>query len=389
MAKLRKATGVREVSPGVFEIYASAGRDPLSGKYRQVSRYFYGSFRDAKVERAALVLEVSAGRYSPRHTTVDELVVDWLKELERKGRSFTTIDEYERCYYRDIQPAIGSVDVSKVTTKMLTDLYAAHQDRGAAPLTVRKVHTVISSIMSQACRWGLRNDNPAQWADPPANTPKPIVVPTPEEVLRLIEGAKESSRPVYAKVIFLAATTGLRRGELCALRAGDIDWDQGAIRVERAIQARRRRLEPGQERRVEGPTKNRRKRVVAIDRRSLEILEGQIDMIDRRARACGEALIGNPYVFTDSLDGSECWHPDVITRYFSRLRQRLELGHVTLKSLRAFMDTYGQDLGFTLTQVALRAGHDPAVASRHYVGKVNETDRAIGEALAKLLSGTH
>ena len=56
-----------------------------------------------------------------------------------------------------------------------------------------------------------------------------------------------------------------------------------------------------------------------------------------------------------------------------------------MKSLRAFMDTYGQELGFTLTQVAMRAGHDPAVASRHYTAKVSETDQQIAEALSELL----
>ena len=117
----------------------------------------------------------------------------------------------------------------------------------------------------------------------------------------------------------------------------------------------------------------------------MEILRGQVDAIEQRAAEFGESLVDNAYIFTDALDGSECWHPDAITRYFSRLRSRLGLKHITVKSLRAFVDTYGQDLGFTLTQLALRAGHDPAVASRHYVAKVDETDRAIAGALASLL----
>lgn len=50
------------------------------------------------------------------------------------------------------------------------------------------------------------------------------------------------------------------------------------------------------------------------------------------------------------------------------------------------MDTYGQELGFTFTQVAMRAGRDPAVASRHYTAKVTETDHQIAEALSGLLT---
>lgn len=52
------------------------------------------------------------------------------------------------------------------------------------------------------------------------------------------------------------------------------------------------------------------------------------------------------------------------------------------------MDTYGQDLGFALAAVADRAGHDPAVAARHYTGRVSATDRKLSEALAALVRQT-
>ena len=125
--------------------------------------------------------------------------------------------------------------------------------------------------------------------------------------------------------------------------------------------------------------------MVAVDRRSLDILRAQVDDVADRATKWGEQLVEDPYVFTDSLDGSESWHPDAVSRYFNRLRDRNGLRHVTVKSLRAFMDTYGQELGFTLAQVAMRAGHDPAVASRHYTAKLSETDRQIAIALSDLL----
>ena len=38
------------------------------------------------------------------------------------------------------------------------------------------------------------------------------------------------------------------------------------------------------------------------------------------------------------------------------------------------METYGQEMGYSVTQVAMRAGHDPSVAAKHYSGRVAETD---------------
>lgn len=92
-------------------------------------------------------------------------------------------------------------------------------------------------------------------------------------------------------------------------------------------------------------------------------------------------------MFSDAIDGSEPWKPGAITRYFARPRDRGDLPHVEFRSLRRFMGSYGQDLGFSLAQVALRAGHDPAVAAKHYTGKVPETGRALAEAVSSLLQG--
>ena len=50
------------------------------------------------------------------------------------------------------------------------------------------------------------------------------------------------------------------------------------------------------------------------------------------------------------------------------------------------METYGQEMGYPVTQVALRAGHDPVIAAKHYSGQVSETDRALAAAVASLIT---
>jgi hypothetical protein len=48
MAKLRNAPGMRERAPEVWELVVEAGRDPVTGRHRQVSRTFRGNLRDAR-----------------------------------------------------------------------------------------------------------------------------------------------------------------------------------------------------------------------------------------------------------------------------------------------------------------------------------------------------
>lgn len=87
MAELRTAPGMRERSPGVWELIVEAGRDPVTGKRRQVSRIFRGNLRDAKKARAALLVEVGKGRHTGSRATLDDLFAEWIIELRRKGRS--------------------------------------------------------------------------------------------------------------------------------------------------------------------------------------------------------------------------------------------------------------------------------------------------------------
>ena len=61
------------------------------------------------------------------------------------------------------------------------------------------------------------------------------------------------------------------------------------------------------------------------------------------------------------------------------MRKRVGLDHLDFHHLRKFMETYGQEMGYSVTQVAMRAGHDPSIAAKHYSGRVSETDRAPGQ----------
>ncbi len=186
---------MRERTPGVWEIVVQAGRDPITGKHRQISRTFRGSLREAKKARAELIVEVGKGRHTGSRATLDDLFGEWIIELRRKGRSPNTIDGYEQVYRRNIQPTLGGKQVTKLTVKMLTDLYGAHQDRGLAPRTVYQIHACLSSMLTQACRWGWRESNPAQWAEPPSIPNKEPTVPTPEEVRALIAEAERGQAP--------------------------------------------------------------------------------------------------------------------------------------------------------------------------------------------------
>jgi len=101
-----------------------------------------------------LIVEVGKGRHTGTSASVDHLYAEWIVELRRKGRSPNTVYGYERVYERNIRPTLGKAAVTKVNTKMLTDLYGAHQARGLSARSVYQIHACLSSMFTQACRWG-------------------------------------------------------------------------------------------------------------------------------------------------------------------------------------------------------------------------------------------
>ena len=195
------------------------------------------------------------------------------------------------------------------------------------------------------------------------------------------KAAEQSRRPEYARAILVAATTGVRRAELCAIRRWrEVDWERGLLRVSASIVSLKG--VPLQE----ITTKNRRQRTLALDDLTLSMLRAQVELLEERAAFAGVPLAPDPYVFSDDIAGQVPWKPDAISQYFGRLRQRTGLNHLDFHSLRKFMETYGQEMGYSVAQVAMRAGHDPAVAAKHYSGRVVETDRELAHAVASLLT---
>ena len=198
------------------------------------------------------------------------------------------------------------------------------------------------------------------------------MVATPAEIRALIKVAEQSRRPEYARAILVAATMGLRRAELCGLRRlRDLDLAGGVVTVSSTVVALPKTAVE------EIPTKNRRVRTIALDDVTVSSLAAQLEMLEQRAKVAKVALVEDAYVFSDAIDGSVPWKPDSVTQYFNRLRDRAGLGHLNLHSLRKLMETYGKEMGYSMTQVALRAGHNQAVAARYYAGKVAETDREL------------
>jgi integrase len=214
---------------------------------------------------------------------------------------------------------------------------------GLSARTVRYLHTILNKALADAVRAGHLVVNPATSADPPSpRAAKAQVFPTwsPAELARFLDSARED--PYYV-AFYVAASTGLRRGELLGLRWSDFDHDARVLHVVQAV------VEVGHEPRITPPKTERSRRLVALDVKTAQLLADHRAAALRRDRA----LADDALVFPNG-DGGPL-HPALFSHYFQR---RVRLAGV--KRIRL------HDLRHTHATHALRAGVHPKVVSERF-----------------------
>lgn len=101
--------------------------------------------------------------------------------------------------------------------------------------TVQHYHRMLSSIFTKAVQWGIVQDNPVKRAEAPKGEAVEVSYLEEEDVARLL-AALHDAPPQYSAIVQLGLFTGMRRGEICALRWSDIDFDAATISVNRTME---------------------------------------------------------------------------------------------------------------------------------------------------------
>lgn len=370
---------LRQKTKGVWEVRFDGGRDPLTGRRRQISRSVRGSKRDAQQVMNALVAEADAGGFIGTSTTFEQLCIQWLA-LAENDLSPTTLRRYKNLLSKRILPALGSRRVNSIRTVDLDRLYLGlSNDVGLAPATVRQAHAVIRRAFRQAVRWGWIATNPATNATPPRLVRADLSPPNVDQVGKLLQQASTDD-PDLGRFLHVAASTGARRGEICALRWRNLDAKLNTLAIERSI------IEiPGGI--AEKDTKNHANRRMALDPGTLSVLEEQRRDALKRAAQSGAKLTDESFIFSREPDGLIPWIPGNVTRRFQSLRRALGYDSMRLHDLRHFTATRLMAAGVPVRTVSGRLGHaNPSTTLSVYSHFVAASDQVAASVMGDLLS---
>jgi len=198
----------------------------------------------------------------------------------------------------------------------------------------------------------------------------------------VIIAARESGLELVALYLWLAAITGARRGELCALQWANIDLEAQVVHVASGYLVR-----AGQ--RLRKDTKTHQDRSLAVDRVTCELLREQKDRVAARLSGVGLGLDPSAYVFSNDPAGVVPWNPDWATHKVSDLAEEAGV-KLNVKALRHYTASQLLAGGIDLRNTAARLGHGSGGATtlRHYAEPVSEVDRRAAAYLAQLTAPT-
>ena len=357
---------IRARGPGSWELKFDGEPDPVTGARKTRYATVRGNKKDAQLELHRLLTQIGDGSFiEPAKVTVSEYLETWLS-VHQHRISAKTFQRYREIVRKHLIPALGAHRLTKLGALHIQAYYGKalttprkRTKRGGdvdelAPLsaqTIQHHHRILSEALKQAVRLRVIARNPAADVDPPRPVRREMNILDQEQTAKLLKAAEGSA--IYI-VILIAVTTGMRRGEVLALRWRDIDLTARSLSVTQTLEETHDDAGHALPLAFKAPKTDRSRRSISLPALTVEALERHhIRQNEGRLKA-GPAYDDQGLVCCDALGGLT--RPHYVTQAFAKLSAKLGLG-VRFHDLRHTHISHLLAAGVHPKVVSERAGH--------------------------------
>ena len=312
----------------------------------------------------------------PQQTmTVAQWLDFWYQTHKKPNLRPNTQMSYERRIYQHIIPNLGPIPLNKLTTGDIQQFYAAlkqsgrllRQDQygeGLSDPTVRGIHTTFHAALDKAVSEKIIPRNPSDFCRLPSAKAREMQVLAPEEIQRLLIQAKEDG---CFELLLLELSTGLRRGEICALRWDDLNFKTGELQVKRQVHRVKGELV------VSEPKTKASNRSVILPAPVLIVLSNY------------KIETNSVWMFPSPLNSDSPRDPTAVRKRLTTILKRADCKHIRFHDLRHTFATASLEHGMDIKTLSTIIGHVSTATTLNVYSHV--TDEMRKTAAAKIDRG--
>jgi integrase len=383
---------IRQRPNGTWQGRLPNGKDPETGKRRNQ----YVSANSMKEVKALMKhikdnpseISTPAGKYvkldeiirSGEEILLGDWLDIWMKKYKSNDLKLTTYERYRMIIENHIKPTLGDIPLSELTTDLIQGLLNEKQKVGARldekegklnPATIKKIKTILKGALNQAVKDPTISisSNPAVATTTPAVSHKVINILTPEDQDRFIE-VLQGTR--FASLFILALGTGMRKGELLALKWDDVDFEKRTITISKTLTLVRNQTTLENYLHVGEPKTEAGNRVIPVFPFVISSLKAHFDKQQMEKEKAGTNYNDCGFVFC-TYTGNHL-QPRNVIRSFVQLIDQSGIRRIPFHGLRHTFATRALEAGIPAKVVQTMLGHkDVKTTLNIYTHLLNET----------------
>lgn len=346
----------------------------VNGKRKR--KQIYGKTRKEVAEALKVLLrnQQQGLDITVERQTVGEFLTRWLADIVEPGKCPATYRAYAYVSRTHLIPALGHVQLAKLTPQHVQAMLRAKREAGLSPISVKQLRDVLRNALNQAVKWGFIARNVALLVEPPKVEQRDITTLTPDQGQQLLDAAKGDRLEALYRV---ALSLGLREGEALGLRWQDVDLEKGTLRIVVALQLVKGKLV------LVKPKTTRSQRVLPLPATLVSALRAH------RMRQLADRLVAGSrwqehgLVFASKV-GTPI-HPRNLLRAFYLLLERAELTRMRFHDLRHSCATLLAAQGVPARVAMEILGHsDIRTTLSVYTHVLDDSKRQAAEAMERL-----
>jgi len=305
-----------------------------------------------------------------------EYLIDWLENDHKNQIAHTTYKRYRALITHHIIPAIGGIELQKLTTADINALITAMRDAGQSPRSQQQARAVLSIALRDAAANEYIKINPVKNSKSPQVKQREIQPLSIEEVRRLLQTFKGT---YMAARLHLALICGLRQGEALGLCWQDVDLHAGTLQIKQQVQFINGKLVFTQLK------TDRSRRTVVLTQETLETLKEHLVIVNGMKSGNPYGWLENNLIFPN-IDGS----PRASTNDYNEWKRALRLCGIAKRRLHDARHTaatlmYSQGIG--IETISRLLGHSSStITSKLYVHTALEPLEDAARQIDKILN---